>query len=365
MEKTTPKTRNFPALNTLFTDSWDMFKGSILNLLILCIISIVIYVAIFIVGLLIALPLGAISIFSAIQSQQLTPAFFSSLGGLGIVIGVLMIVSVIISFAIQAASLLVVANYKDKPHAGQMLKKGFSFVLPLFLVSVVTGFIITGGYFLFIIPGILFQVALYFVMYEIVLNNKGVLAACRRSMGIVFANFWSVLGRVLLVIGIILGVSFIPSMIVGASGSDTLQGIWSLISAVVNVLVSWWSISYGVTLYKQAEKAAPAEKTGKLLWPTLTALVGWILGIIMTVSVLWFVFSVILPQIQAAAQNRQFQNDMMWEGSTPGEQFNPEALLDLLPTDSPERAELLKELERNEGTMMDQDSMMMYETPTN
>ncbi len=355
MEKTAHKSTSFPSLNTLFADSWEMFKGSMLNLLIITIISIVIYVVIFIVGLLLALPLGAYSIFSAIQSQQLTPAFFSSLGGLGIIVGIAMIASVIVSFAIQAASILVVANYKHKPNAGQMVKKGFSFVVPLFLASVVTGFIISGGYFLFIIPGILFQVALYFVTYEIVLNNKGVLAACRRSMGIVFANFWSVFGRFLLLTAIILGISFVPSMIVGASESDALSTIWSFVSSILSVLISWWSISYAITLYRQAEKAAPATKTGKLLWPTLTALVGWIIGVIMIASVLWFVFSVLIPQIQNAALQRDAQENMQ-SGENSGEGFNPQMILDAQQDGS---------TLMDDGTMMKNESMMMYQEPTN
>ncbi|MBP7832994.1 MAG: hypothetical protein KA035_04475, partial [Candidatus Levybacteria bacterium] len=65
MEKTTPKTQNLPPLNVLFSDSWEMFKGSLLNLLILTVIAIVVYVGLFVVGLLLTLPLGAISIFSA------------------------------------------------------------------------------------------------------------------------------------------------------------------------------------------------------------------------------------------------------------------------------------------------------------
>lgn len=368
MEKTTPKTQNLPPLNVLFSDSWEMFKGSLLNLLILTVIAIVVYVGLFVVGLLLALPLGAISIFSAIQSQELSPAFFSSLGGLGIVLGVFMIAAVIISFAFQAATLLIVSGYKEKPHAGNMLKRGFSFVLPLFLASIVMGFIVTGGYFLFIIPGILFYVALYFVMYEIVLNKRGVLSACRRSIGIVFANFWGLLGRVLLLTLIVFGISFIPGMVIGASGSDTLQALWSIFSSVISVLVSWYSISYGVTLYNQAEKAAPDNKTGKLLWPVLTAIVGWILGIVMIAGMLWFIFSFIIPQIQNAARGQQMQNFEWSEDATTGEEFNPEMLLDLLPTDSPERAELQQELERLEkenGTMMDQDSMMRYEPKSN
>lgn len=362
MEKTvTHKAASLPPVKTLFTDSWEMFKGSLLNVFILCIIAIVVFVVVFAVGIIIAIPLGLLSIFSGIMSNQLTPAFFASLGGLGIIAGILIIISVIMNIVFQAATILVVANYKEKPQIGASIKQGFSFVVPLFLATIVTGFIIAGGYFLFIIPGILFQVALYFVMYEIILSNKGVIAACKRSMGIVFANFWGILGRVLLLVAIVYAVSFIPSLIAGSSNNDALEGIVSFFTSIFSFLVSFYSISYAVTLYKQAEKAAPANKTGSLMWPFVASLIGWILGVVLIVGMLYAVFSFIIPSIQNAAKNKETMK--MMQEIQKGEDMDPNMILQMLPTGSPERAQLQKEIdameEYNESGSNASNSMMM------
>lgn len=347
MEKTTEhKVASLPPVKTLFTDSWEMFKGSLLNVFILVVISIVAVVALVIVGAIIAIPLGIFSILSSIQSGGLTPAFFASLGGLGVVVGILMIAGIIINIVLHAATILVVANYKQKPEIGASIKQGFALVIPLFLASIITGFIIAGGYFLFIIPGILFQIALYFVTYEIILNKKGVIAACKRSMGIVFANLWGLFGRVFLLIIIVYAVSFIPTLIAGASGSDALQGIVSFLTSIFSFFVSFYTISYGITLYRQAEKAAPADKTGKLMWPVIVAIIGWIIGILVTIGVLFAIFTVIIPSIQNAAKNKE--TIKMMQDLQNGEDVNPNMILQMLPTGSPERAQLQKELDAME-----------------
>lgn len=348
-----------PPLKTLFEDSFEMFKGSLLNVFILMVISVVIFVVLLVVAVIIAIPLGLLSIFSSIQANALTPTFLASLGGLGVIAGIFIVLSVIISIALQAATILVVANYKHQPEIGKSIRQGFSLVAPLFLASLLYGFIIAGGYFLFIIPGILFQIALYFVSYEIVLNKKGVIASGKRSMGIVFANFWGVLGRVLLLIVVVYAINFIPGIIAGSSGSEMLQGIVSLFTSVLGVLVSFYSMSYAITLYRQAEKATPADKTGKLLWPILAAAIGWIVGIIFTIGILYAVFTVLIPSIQNAAKDKE--NMKMMQELQRGEQMDPNVILNLLPTGSPERAQLQRELvEMNEDYKMDaSDSMMM------
>lgn len=361
MEKTSQHTTSFPPLKTLFSDSFEMFKGSLLNLVILWVITMVIFAALFIIMLLIALPLGFFSILSGIQSQSLTPAFFASLGGIGVIVGAGMIVGVIISIAIQAATILVVANYKQKPNVGHSLKQGFSYVIPLFVASIIMGFIVSGGYLLFIIPGIIFQTLFVFVMYEIVLNKKGVLSACRRSMGIVLAHFWEVFGRMLLMGIAVYAISFIPGFLVGLTGNDSLQSVTSIFTMIISFLVSFYTVSYVVTLYSQAEKAAPANKTGKLMWPVITAVIGWVMGIILTVTILYAVFTILIPQIQNAMKAKE--NAKMMQEIQKGESMDPNMILQMLPTGSPERAQLQKELDAlekyNESGKNASNSMMM------
>lgn len=274
MEKAGRHTSTLPPLHDLFTDSWRMFKGSLLNVFLINIIAFGIYIALIIVGVLIALPFGLFSFFNAMANNKLTPESLSSLGVLGLIIFVLIIAFIIISYVIQAATIMVVANYKNKPKLGKTLRQSFSYVLPLFLVGIVTGFISAGGYFLLIIPGLLIQILFAFVMYEIVLSKKGVLSSIRHSMGIVMAHFWGVLGRILLWICIVLAISILPNVVMSRGGGEL-----SFIFTIINVLVGWYGISYSITLYEQARHGQEHTEK-KLLWPLLVGILGWIVAIV-------------------------------------------------------------------------------------
>lgn len=360
MEKTSTHTHHLSSINVLFTDSWEMFKGSVLNVFILAIISLVVCIAVFIVGILLSLPFGAVAVFSAITSQKITPEFFSSLAGIGVVAVIFLIVTTLIGFAFQAATVMVVANYKQKPEAVKSLKQSIPFMLPLFLASIVSGFVLSGGFFLFIIPGIFFSVLFYFVVFEIVLNNKGVLASFRRSSGIVLANFWGIFGRVALWVGIVIAISLIPQIAVSSTESSELASLWSIASFFINIFISWYGISYAVTLYKQAEKAAPEGKHGKLLWPVITAVVGWIVGILVIVGIVYAIINIVVPQIQKMGQAQE--NLKRIEQMQQNENATPEDFLNLFPTGSAERAQLQKQIEEE---MQNNDSMMYVSvTPT-
>lgn len=358
--------KQLPSISVLFKESWETFKGSLLNLFLLYLISFGVFLGMFIVGLLITLPLGAFSIITALQNNELSPAFFTSLGAMGIVILILIIIGIIINMAVNAAMIMAVADYKNKPSAGALFKKGFSFVLPLLLASIVTGFIVMGGYLLLFIPGIVFALALGFTSFEIVLQKKNVLAAMRRSMGIVFSNFWGILGRMLLFMVLVLLVMFIPQIISSASSDSGVSAGFGIFSFFINIALGWFGISYFITLYKQASAVTLPEKSGKLLLPLILSVVGWILGIILivtiTTAVMTFMKNVSPENLLQSVPNQKqidalqkYQNDP----STLTEQ-DMRSLLNLLPTDSPERAEFEKIIDQqfNGNGMMGEDSMM-------
>lgn len=363
--------KSLPSISSLFKESWVTFKGSVLNLFILYLISFGVFAVITIVGLLITIPLGAFSVFSAIQENTLTPAFFTSLGVMGIVILIFIIIFIIVSLALNAAMIMVVANYKSKPSSWAMFKKGFSYVLPLILASIITGFLIYGGFFLFVIPGIVFGIALSFTYYEIVLNKKPVLSAMRRSMGIVFANFWGILGRMLLFMVVVFAIVLIPQIIIGASGDEGIAAGFGFLSFIIQTLIGWYAVAYSLTLYKQAEAAAPDGKTSKLLLPTILAVVGWILGVILIGAIITAI-TVFLQNFNPANlpsqdQLEQLQNPAVQRALEDPTEENMRALLDLFPTDSPERAQLEAEIERQfseEGMMQDEMMMEDYTAPS-
>lgn len=290
------KRQELPPIQALFGDSWKAFKGSVLNLLILNLVGFGIFIGLFIVGVIISIPLGVYSIATAAKTSEMGTALYSSLGALGIIILILIVIAIIISLAIHAASTLFVGKYKEKPAFGKTFKASFKYILPLFLVGLLTGFITAGGYFLFVIPGIFFALLFSFAPYEIILNNQGVLSSLRRSSKIVLSNFWRILTRLILWVIIVILVAFLLGILSGrnAAAGAGLSGL----SFFVNIALGWFGICYHITLYKQATKDFDPKKGTNLLWLLIVGIVGWIVGIIIMVALSSAIFLAISGAIQ-------------------------------------------------------------------
>lgn len=314
------KSPALPSIQILFHDSWSAFKGSVLNLLILDLVSFGIWLGLIIIGVLISLPFLIFPIQAAIKSNSFNPAAF---GGAGVVLLLLIVTLTIVGLAIHAATILFVGKYTSKPEFGKTFKSGFKFILPLFLVSILSGFIIMGGYFLFIIPGIFFAILFCFAPYEVVLNGQGVLSSLKRSSRIVLSNFWAIFARFVLWIIIVMVVSFLPGILSGrnAAAGASLSGL----SFFVNIFMGWFGICYFLTLYKQASRGFETDKGTRLLWPVVTAVVGWIVGIVMLVtlsSVILFAVSSMMqksakPKTYPMYQVQQAPSYNNWQPSTP------------------------------------------------
>lgn len=80
----------------------------------------------------------------------------------------------------------------------------------LIVASVVAGIIIVLGYILFIIPGVILTILLYFVAQAIMIDNKGALESLSTSYSFVMANLTDAVIIILVSIAMHLIVSWIP-----------------------------------------------------------------------------------------------------------------------------------------------------------
>lgn len=298
---------NFPSIGTLFKDSWNMFKGALLNLIVLNVIYIVISVLILVGAAALLLPLGGLTVFQAIQNQtfkpeMLIPLFISS----GIILVFLAIFFTILGLAVSAAQIFIAGNYKEKHSLGLHIKKSFPKIFPLFVVGIITGFITTGGFLLFVIPGIIFTMFFMFAGYEVVLNNQGILGSINRSIKLVSHNFGEIFVRILLLIGfysVYEGIDFFISFSLGLLSSNyefisIISLVWSIFSLFVSFFIWIYILCYSLTLYRQSAAGLESEKgSGKgLLWMFISSIVGWFVGLLLIVTIGAFLWSMINSQ---------------------------------------------------------------------
>lgn len=271
---------SFPSIGALFSQSWEAFTKSLLNLFLIGLISLPIYFVLIIGSILVfgfgAFFIGFMNGASGTSPNALMNAFSSLNVGL-LIIGfvVMVIVFSVVATVFQIAAIFAVDEHSQSPSLRSLFGKSFRSIIPLWVASFLMGILIYGGFFVFVIPGFLFYAFFLFAPFEVLLNNKRGLASLRRSMGMVSRNFGHIFIRLLALYGIAFLIAFIP-MIMSSTNSN-LGLLFSLVQFVVNIFMGWFVLAYLVTLYKHARIGYENETGAKLLWVWIVAILGWLI----------------------------------------------------------------------------------------
>lgn len=189
----------------------------------------------------------------------------------------LVILLMVVSVAISAGMMLVV--YDENIAVKEAMKKGISKFLPLFWAGLLTGFIVFGGFFPFVIPAVVFAFLLIFTKYEIVLNDQGVVSALKRSIYLAKSNVGEVIVRVgAFILFSIVVLGLVPAFL-GLMGM--MGKIFSfLYSLILNFVYSWYSVCYFVLLYKSLKDKTPGETGKGLLILGVISILGWVVFVL-------------------------------------------------------------------------------------
>lgn len=271
---------SLPSIKVLLQESWDVLVKSTLNLFILTVISCVLYAMAAALGFFGVVGVGFGTVLSSISNQKpVTPdmiaSLFSgpSLGMLFVVFMVTMILFAIIGGIFQIASILVVDNPAGS--IGAYLKRSLSLLLPFWLVGFISMLFILGGFYIFVIPAFLFMFFFYFAQFEVVLNNTGGLTALKRSMAMTTHHFGAILMRVILIAGIyILIAIFLPNLIMNIEPATGV--IVNMLSFIINILLGWYILAYGLTLYKQSRVGFENSQGSNLIGVWIVSALGWL-----------------------------------------------------------------------------------------
>ena len=271
--------KGLPPIGDLFNESWKLFQAKWLKLLIFFLIIMGIsFVVTFVVILLfigVGFALGLGSAISASDSSVLLGMLSSPsvLVPLGIITIVYFGAYIAFTIASQAGMILLIADEKTDQSAFLYLKKGFPYIVPLFVVGIINFILVMGGLFVLVIPGAMIMIFLGYSMYIAVLENKKAMDAIHMSASMVSQNFWAIVGRMLL----FLGLNILVQLIIGQIGeSDVLGPLAILLILPLSVGVSWFSIAYGYSLYKHARAAYDESKKSSITWMWVVAIIGWI-----------------------------------------------------------------------------------------
>ena len=138
-------------------------------------------------------------------------------------------------------------------------------------------FLVLGGVFLFVIPGVVLVILFSFALFEIVLHDVSPMQALRNSAGMVWKYFWPVLGRMIILMAVAMGIGLISDFL-----SQQQQPILSLVDLALNLGFSVFSTMYVVALYKNLRSVAEGISM-TLTFPTILGVFG-LLALILLIS---------------------------------------------------------------------------------
>jgi len=278
--------QGLPPIKVLLASSWHRLVKAILPLIILSIISLAILGITIIILSIPLLFIAGSRITQIFGGNTLTPnsAFLSLIIPILITFIVGYIIVTFFGMAIQIASIIAVNNPFQHINYFSLIKRGLSLSLSFIGLSIITSFIMLGGLGLFILPGLFFSFIFSMAPYELTIARKSVLDSLRGSMQIVLSNFGGILLRYLVLMVIYFSIMFLLPIFVSLINKN-LGAFFNIFSIFTGIGISWFSLSYSITLYEQAATiASPTPKS--LFWPVIIATIGYaIIGLIMLIAV--------------------------------------------------------------------------------
>jgi hypothetical protein len=155
------------------------------------------------------------------------------------------------------------ATGADVDSRGAMLE-AFSKGAVLIAAAFISEMVIGGGLILFIIPGLIFMVNLYFYVYAIVLDDKGILSSLSYSISLVKGYFLKTVIAAAIIYGVNYSVSYLLSNLLMWGEIDLMTEVMARF--IITVVDSYFAVSVTIFyLNRQAVKEGAASKIEDLM----------------------------------------------------------------------------------------------------
>ncbi|RQW82565.1 MAG: hypothetical protein EHM79_18070 [Geobacter sp.] len=233
-------------IGELFRQSWQLYQKRFVTLILLYLLTMLAVI------IPTALAVGLAFVMTLIAGGV---AFFVTVS-LGILVGV--------ACSLWCYSGFLCAVVDDTLRLEDALTRGKELLLPLAWIFLLTAFIVTGGYFLLIIPGVIFTVWFFFAQFIVPGENVRGMEALLKGREYVRGHWLDVALRLFLIWVVSCVVSFIP-----------------FFGMILAVLFFPYVMIFHCLIYRdlraiKGDMPFPSGTKNKLLWPGV-ALAGWVI----------------------------------------------------------------------------------------
>jgi len=302
-----------PPVGELFSKAWDVFKLSWHKQLALSIATTFLVVLITIVAILV------FAVLNLPQIPHIADLVHTGTTGLSVIpqsvwleayviIAIWGVVIWLMTTALTIATLVVVnSSYKSEEIS---LKAAFVMGLkksvPMFALNLVLFFFVMGGYWLLLLPGIVMGIYFSFSTYELVLENKSIVASMRESLRLVSAHFWAFLGRIGLLVVVMYGIEIVLAITANnLEKAGVPTGIFSIVNLLFQTASNFYAIAYVISLYHFMKDASVNAKPGKLRTFIIISVIGWIFGVLSIAAIASFSIHQLPALLQTIQKEQQ------------------------------------------------------------
>jgi hypothetical protein len=271
---------SLPPWQILWQESWESFTHTWLSYAKLIAIGFALFFVSGMIGLLFALPLGI----SFLGSHEQTPNHLSVFQSIMFIVLIIwsmlsLLASVIYTMVVPIASVLILDN-PNKQNLREILRESKLLFIPYFLTGLMGAFLIMGGFFLLVFPGLLISFFFLFVIYEIVLEKQKGSTALKTSYFLVRNHFWQIVGRYLLVEIIVVLLTSALNKLAGQSS------LFLLLSLLFVFAAGWFMQTYLYFLYKQVKTVSTkVDRNVSMGWIWIVAGLGWSLFFVSIIAI--------------------------------------------------------------------------------
>lgn len=291
-------TASLPGATAILSQAWSLYKQRLATFLGVMIFPILVQT-----GLLAILASGGFLGFSLLY-----PKF--TLGAFG-----LQIILVIVFFLVfsinqawgQTALLYAIKDSKEGIGAREAYRRGWHKILSYWWVSFLTGFIVLGGFLLFVVPGIIFAVWFSMATFILVAEDLRGMNALLKSREYVKGKWGGVFWRLLFIAVLNVVISWIPTLIFNFLKVPIGREIGGF---VIGLFLTPLSITYMYIVYSKLK----AVKGEVVFAPTgrqkATLIIAGIFGFLVICVLLFFTIFMILISSKGKALDARREADI-------------------------------------------------------
>ena len=271
--------KQFPSLQQLIQDSWELFQKTATGYLKLFGLTMAALFGGAFIGFLIAIMFGLSALTGYFQgAHHMAPFPIATAIALLIWFILVVILIIVMGISFSIVNVFILHEKKTSP-IFDLIKKSKRYILPYFITALLSAFITVGGMFIFFVPGLLFGVFFLFMLYEVVLEKQSGRQALARSYIMVKNHFWEVVLRLFVLEIANLIISSLFTHLAGANfGLRIVQFLYIVFSV-------WYVRAYLYVLYTQVRSRTTFSQHISLRWIWIVSLIGWVFAVFIFVGV--------------------------------------------------------------------------------